>query len=147
MHTAHDGIVSSVKFVLIYIGLLQVPYMHHLMILDHRILELSDLKLGVWVLGENFLKCLERFICIWISPISKMVQRYKADAREFVIPNHRSLLSSQHGCRSYQHARIQQAGGHPKGSYLTYLSVYYRYVCSALEHSSSSLLHTPIIST
>ncbi|KAH0878864.1 hypothetical protein HID58_066258 [Brassica napus] len=54
-----------------------------------------------------------------------MVQRYKADAREFVIPNHRSLLSSQHGCRSYQHARIQQAGGHPKGSYLTYLSVYY----------------------
>ncbi|KAF3605532.1 hypothetical protein DY000_02047516 [Brassica cretica] len=24
-----------------------VPYMHHLMILDHRILELSDLKLGV----------------------------------------------------------------------------------------------------
>ncbi|KAH0893627.1 hypothetical protein HID58_056056 [Brassica napus] len=55
-----------------------------------------------------------------------MVQGYKADAREFVIPNHRSLLNSQHGCRSYQHARIQQAGGHPKGSYLTYLSVYYR---------------------
>ncbi|CAF1709468.1 unnamed protein product [Brassica napus] len=45
-----------------------------------------------------------------------MVQGYKADAREFVIPNHRSLLNSQHGCRSYQHARIQQAGGHPKGS-------------------------------
>ncbi|WZZ45787.1 hypothetical protein YC2023_042046 [Brassica napus] len=44
-----------------------------------------------------------------------MVQGYKADAREFVIPNHRSLLNSQHGCRSYQHARIQQAGGHPKG--------------------------------
>ncbi|CAN6816710.1 BnaC03g58090D [Brassica napus] len=57
-----------------------------------------------------------------------MVQGYKADAREFVIPNHRSLLNSQHGCRSYQHARIQQAGGHPKGSYLTYLSVYYRIV-------------------
>ncbi|WZZ45788.1 hypothetical protein YC2023_042047 [Brassica napus] len=29
------------------IQLMMVPYMHHLMILDHRILELSDLKLGV----------------------------------------------------------------------------------------------------
>lgn len=45
--TAHDSIVSSFKFVCMYIRLLQVPYMDHLMVLDHPLLELSDLKLGV----------------------------------------------------------------------------------------------------
>ncbi|XP_024006173.1 uncharacterized protein LOC18010367 isoform X2 [Eutrema salsugineum] len=49
-------------------------------------------------------------------PISKIDQGSQANARESVMPNHRSLTNSQHGNRGYQYVRTQQqAGGHPKG--------------------------------
>ncbi|KAL1218931.1 GBF-interacting protein 1-like [Cardamine amara subsp. amara] len=50
------------------------------------------------------------------SPISNIDQGSQTNARESVMPNHRSLSNSQHGNRSHQYVRTQQqAGGLSKG--------------------------------